>query len=478
MKRDACPPAAFIAPDGVNREAVGDLYDRLSAHLLDALSDATNRPPMPTGDVAVPDSATPEHAADAERLDELVREAIEGSMNPAHPGYIGHMDSMPTTASVVGDAVAAGLNNNMLSVEMSPVFSRLEADVISEFTERFGLGDDAGGVLLSGGSLSNLQALAVARNHAFDAAESGVDSRAGQPVLFTSDVAHTSLQKAAMVLGLGSDAVVPVETNADSQMRADALGDAIETAKARGDRPFCVVATAGTTTTGNIDPLPEIHEVAAAHDLWLHVDAAYGGALVFSEREGQRLAGIDRADSVTFNPQKWLYVAKTCSMVLFRDADVLETDFRIGAPYMGADDRLVNRGEVSVQGTRHADALKLWLSLQHIGERGYEGLIDESYRLAEPLVAGVRERDWLELASEPETNLVCFRLAPDWLDEAQYDALNEQAQHHLLDEAEVFLSLPTYRDSRWLRAVLLNPYTDESVIDRLFAELDRFVESR
>jgi glutamate/tyrosine decarboxylase-like PLP-dependent enzyme len=474
---DDCPPGAFADPTGDNAAAVRAVYECAVERLLEAVTGAADRPPLQT-DPQVPDATIPRTPSEWPALEKRLMAVVEGSMNPAHPGYIGHMDSLPTTASVVGDAVAAALNNNMLSVELSPVLSRLEADVVSEFADRFGLGPDAGGLLVSGGSLANLQALAVARNRALGGVTDGVVGTEGRPVLFASDVAHTSLRTAAMVLGLGTDAVVAVETDADSRMRAGALRTAIERAFQRGDRPFCVVGTAGTTTTGNVDPLDDIAAVAAASDLWFHVDAAYGGALVFSAAERSRLDGVERADSVTFNPQKWLYVAKTCSMALFRDASVLDSQFRVGAPYMRRDERLWNRGEVGVQGTRHADVLKLWLSLQHVGERGYEGLIDESYRLTDHFVSRVREREWLELASDPELNLICFRVAPDGVDESAYDELNGTAQRSLLREADVFLSLPTYRGSRWLRAVLLNPYTDEAVIDRLFDHLDGVVQRR
>jgi len=474
MNRSECPPEAFIAPDGHNRDSVRELYERFSDLLLAEMTSATSRSPFPE-DVTIPEPRTPDSSVDPTTLEARTAEAIEGSMNPAHPGYIGHMDSIPTIASILADSITAALNNNMLSVEMSPVFSRLETEVVEEFAERFRLGTDAGGVMLSGGSLANLQAVAVARNHVFGTDGRGLFEARGRPLLFASDVAHTSLQKAAMILGLGRDAVVPVETDEDSRLRVDALREKITQAVERGDHPFCVVATAGTTTTGNIDPLAEVYDIASKHDLWYHVDAAYGGALAFSAAHRDRLDGIERADSVTFNPQKWLYVAKTCAMVLFRDANVLRSDFRVDAPYMKGEERLVNRGEISIQGTRHADVLKLWLSLQHLGERGYEQLIDESYRLTNYLVSGIREREWVELASTPETNLVCFRASPDTLDEGEYDELNENLQQHLLREAEIFLSLPTYRGNRWLRSVLLNPYTDEEVLDRLFDGLDEFV---
>jgi glutamate/tyrosine decarboxylase-like PLP-dependent enzyme len=384
------------------------------------------------------------------------------------------MDPPPTTASVLGDAVAAALNNNLLSVELSPFCSRLEAALVETFAERFGLGPDAGGVLASGGSLSNLQALAVARSHVLGTGTDGwVGAGDGRPVLFASDVAHTSLETAATVLGLGTDAVVAVETDDGDRLRPDALAAAIGRARARGERPFCVVATAGTTTTGAIDPLAEAGAVAAREGLWYHVDAAYGGAIVLSERHRDDLDGIGRADSVTFNPQKWLYVAKTCSMALFADAAVLDDEFRVGVPYTEAGGRAVDRGEIGIQGSRHADVLKLWLSLQHLGERGYAALLDESYRLTAHLAAGVRARPWLELATEPETNLLAFRADPgaDGVDDP--DATTLALGEHLL-ERELFLSRPTYRGGRWLRAVLLNPYTDVATLDGLLAAVDEF----
>ena len=427
----------------------------------------------------------PEQSVDSDVLFGWVRSQLQASMNAAHPGYIGHMDSIPTTLSVIGDLLVAALNNNMLSVEMSPVFSRLEQVVMQQLAARFGLGASAGGVMVSGGSLANLQALTVARNVAFDAVDKGIVGLKEQPVFFVSEVAHTSMQKAAMMMGLGASSAIPLKTNANSQIEIEDFKAKLAQSQQRGQLPFAVVATAGTTVTGSIDPIEQIANVARSHRLWLHVDAAYGGALAFSADRRHLLAGISQANSVTFNPQKWLYVAKTCAVVLFKQFELLDRYFRISAPYMGEDQQWPNLGELTVQGTRHPDILKLWLSLQHIGIAGYTEIIRHNYALTEQFVRAVKARPYLALASEPQMNLVCFRLAPKDADDETCDRLNSELQHHLLNKcqdsarnlAPVFLSLPTYRGNRWLKAVLLNPYTQPDTIETLFNSIDRFAQS-
>jgi glutamate/tyrosine decarboxylase-like PLP-dependent enzyme len=152
----------------------------------------------------------------------------------------------------------------------------------------------------------------------------------------------------------------------------------------------------------------------------------------------------------------------------------LSAAFRVDAPYMQADENFINLGEISIQGTRHAEVVKLWLTLQHIGKSGYATLIDDSYTLTEQFVAQVQQRPFLELAGEPDMNLICFRGAPDWLPARDWDDWNTQLQAHLLRDQGIFLSLPTYRDARWLRSVLLNPYTGKAEIERLFGAIDRF----
>lgn len=474
MNKTQLPETAFVDPHGDNREQIDGLFARAVEIVVSVVSGASSRPPLPEAGTRSDLASIPKVPVSDEVVLQELHELLVSSMNAAHPGYIGHMDSMPTTASILGEFASAMVNNNMLSAEMSPAFSHLEPLLLREFAGLFGLPAGSGGVLASGGSVANLQALAVARNAAFGCLEEGVVGLGKRPAIFASDAAHTSLQKAAMLLGLGTSSVIKVPTNAGAQMDESALEREISRIRRAGRAPFCVVGTAGTTVTGNVDPLAKVGTIARKHGLWFHVDAAYGGALAFSDKHRYRLTGIELADSVTFNPQKWLYVAKTCAMVLFRDANVMQTAFRIGVPYMRDQEDLTNLGEVSVQGTRHAEVLKLWLSLRHLGRRGYEQLIDESYLLTERFVREVEKRPFLEMASKPEMNLICFRSAPGWIPSEKLDRWNVDLQTRLLLEGNVFLSLPLHRGHRWLRAVVLNPYTDRKTITNLFRYLDEF----
>ncbi|MFH7242893.1 MAG: pyridoxal phosphate-dependent decarboxylase family protein [Spirulina sp.] len=467
------PIHAFVHPLGHNREAIEAIMQTVSQGIVDYLATAGTQVPLPPGDELPYRPIPAQPVAWATLMDDL-KGVMAGAMNPAHPGYLGHMDPLPSTVSILGDWVAAALNNNMLSVEMSPLLSRLEPLLMAEIAQLFGLGERAGGLLVNGGTLANLQALTVARNVNLGCLKTGLAGH-GNPVILASEMAHTSIQKAAMVLGLGLEGVILVPAP-QGQMDVEALETLIRQALADGKRPFAIVATAGTTVTGNIDPLPAIQRLAQIYDLWFHVDAAYGGALAFSPAHRYRLTGIERADSVTFNPQKWLYVTKTCASVMFRDLSLLHSHFRIPAPYMNSETDWVNLGEISIQGTRHPDILKLWLSLQHLGQSGCASLVDHGYHLAAAMVDHIRQRPYLTLATEPEMNLVCFRGCPPHLQSDQWDDWNAGLQQFLLTEAQIFLSLPQWRGQRWLKAVLLNPFTTADHLATLFDQIDRYTQ--
>lgn len=473
MKTGVFPVDSFIEPNGKNIKEVKLLIEAVMNLVVDHAANSESHPPL------LPDFTEQlfdKFSLDGVPIKELLLQLetiLKYSMNPLTPTYMGHMDSIPTLISCLSEFVTTALNNNMLSFEMSPVFSKMEVQVLQQLTQMFGLGRNAGGVITSGGSLANLQALAVARNSILQVKENGLTSLTKQPVILVSEASHTSLHKAAMLLGIGTSSIIPVQSNLHSQMDTQDLERKIPILIQEGKQPFAVVATAGTTVTGSIDPLLPISEITKKHGIWLHVDAAYGGALVFSEKYKSLLSGIEQADSITFNPQKWMYVAKTCAMVLFKNRDLLERDFRISAPYMN-ETEFTNLGEISVQGTRHADILKLYLSLQHIGLKGYENLINQSFLFAKEFTSQVKKRSYLELSGESNTNICCFRLFLKEYQQKQQDQLNLKLQQFLLKNQNVFLSLPTYRGKRWLRAVLLNPFISPLTIQQIFEKIDEF----
>jgi len=468
---------AFLNPHGDNMQQVRSLLQDVLNQTIDDLSAARELPTVPTEWANIPtDKLLPQSPASPAELVSACRDMLRGSMNPAHPRYLGHMDPLPSTSSIAASLITAAVNNNLLSREMSPLFSELEQRLLHSLAGLFGLPETAGGMLQSGGSLCNLQALTVARNVHFDVHTQGLAGISSPPVLFASERCHSSVQKAAMVLGLGTEAVIAIPTDARGKLRIDALEQELREARRSGKAPFAVVATAGTTVTGNIDPLPEVADLCERENLWMHVDASYGGAMVFSDQHRPRLSGIERADSVTFNPQKWCYVTKACALVLFRDEQVLDRAFRIAAPYMSLNEEHghVNLGEWGIQGTRAPDIAKWWLTLLQLGQSGLEELIGHSFRLTELLLSELREREYLEIATPPEMNIVCFRDCRAGDDEAARGEWNARLQPYLMATADTFFSLPYYRDSRWLKAVVLNPFTTANDFAEIFSAIDRF----
>lgn len=475
----------FIEPDGSNREEVRLLGYRFIDLLVDAASEASSHLPVPEEFGGRDPILAPYEPSTAGRaVDDLLavvkERVLDRVMNPAHPGYVGHMDSLASAVGIFSDAIVSACNNNMLSYEMSLAFTRMEREVLAWATRSFGWDARARGFLVSGGTLANIQAIWTARNAILPAAaEEGLAGQGRQPVLIASEHAHYSFLKAANLVGLGRSGLLRVEPRTDGRVRAADFDDAIEAAKRAGLLPFCVVGIAGTTVTGQIEPLPEMAAVARRHGLWFHVDAAYGGSLVLSKANRPKLAGCELADSITWNPQKWLYVPKTCASLLYRDGGVMDATVRERFVYGREEDagERPNLGEFTIQGTRRVDVLKLWLTLEHFGTDYLGELIDEHLARARWLADRIRETPELELIAEPDLSIVCFRARPrgvDPADGAAMDAVQARVQREVAKGGDGWISMPVYRGRRVLRAVILHPRCDESVLSRL---LDDVIEA-
>jgi glutamate/tyrosine decarboxylase-like PLP-dependent enzyme len=483
----------FIEPDGGNREAVRRLGYRFIDLLVEAFSSAGERPPFDRDPAGMPASYAP--SLEGRGIDELwpeLERIVRHGMNPSHPGYLGHMDSIASTIGIFSDALVSALNNNMLAWEMSPLFTELERRLTRWACSLFGLGEGEHrtrsgptGHLVSGGTLANMTALLVARNSRGGTEgvieTQGLFGLAKAPVFLASENAHFSFQKAANLLGLGRDGWVRVPADERGRVRIDAMAEAVDRVRREGRRPFCVVGVAGTTVTGSFDPLEAIGDLARREGLWFHVDAAYGGAVALSDSLRGRLAGIDRADSITFNPQKWLFVPKTCASVLFRDAS--EVDRHLREPFVyGTSNRDanggagMNLGEWTLQGTRRVDALKLYLTLEHFGRARLASIIEHGCDLARRFAAKIEAHPELQLVQPPDLNIVCFRYRglphwPEWSEDSPIDRLNARIQERIERAGHAWLSLPRYGSRRFLRAVILHPRCDDGLLDRLLDEV-------
>lgn len=376
----------------------------------------------------------------------LQQQVVPGSMQVAHPRFFGHMDSGPLYVSVLADFLAAALNQNMLHREISPIASEMEEAVIQWLCRRADLEPGAGGTLVSGGFAANLTGIVLAQQ-----------KHPERRLLLASAQAHYSVQKAARLLGLPCE-TIPV----DAHFRLDAAALA-RRLKDLPEPPLAVIATVGTTSTGSVDPLPEIALLCKQHGLWLHVDAAHGGGALFSPAARARLAGVEQADSLTIDPHKWLLQPKGIGAILTPEPARLQQAFATAAPYLGQGGP-VSLGQLTLQGTRRWDSLRLWAAWQHLGDAGLAALVDRSLALTHYLTEAVARHPELEAAHTPDLNILCFRLRGA-------DERTEAARARLVERGEGYLSLTALGGRRWLRAVLLNPSTTPADIDAVLAAL-------
>ena len=308
-----------------------------------------------------------------------VQKVADFSRHNGHPRMFGYVQSSASFAGVMGDLLASALNQNVTSWRSAPAATTIEHQVVEWLKEMVGFRSDGVGLLLSGGSLANFAGLAVALRASTDVDlnQHGVAALAGKPRIYTSAMTHMSIGKAASMLGVGRDAIVTVPVNDAFQMDVRALASQIDADRAAGFHPVCVVATAGDVNTGAIDPLDAIADVCARAKLWLHVDGSYGALAARSPHVGGAMNALDRADSMSLDPHKWLFAPVDAGCLLVRDAAALQRAFSTGAGYI---DVIADRDmsefaywDHSPELSRRFRALKIWFLLKVHGARGDSG---------------------------------------------------------------------------------------------------------
>jgi aromatic-L-amino-acid/L-tryptophan decarboxylase len=407
-----------------------------------------------------------------ELLGHLRALVLESSMYPGHPGFLAYISGAGTVPGAAADLLAAGLNQNGGAFRLSPGATTIEEHLVRWLAGRFGLPAGAGGLVVAGGAVANLVGLKVARDRAGeDPRGSGV--RAGPPLAFyASTESHVVQQRAADLLGLGSEAVRLIAVDDRWRMRPDALAEALERDLAAGVVPAAVIATAGTTATGAIDPLPDIAELCERHGASLHVDACYGGPAALADELRPLLDGIERADSIAVDAHKWLYTPLLGGCVLVRDSRQLAASFATEATYVWLDEALREGVDLTLHGpdfSRGFAALRIWLSLLAHGRAAYGRRIAHDAALARYLGELVDDHPDFELMAPVSLSICCFRYAPAALggDEDRLDRLNERLMMAVMSDGRVYCSNAVLNGRFCLRACIVNFRTEAEHLELL-----------
>lgn len=411
-----------------------------------------------------------------EILEQFARDVAPHAMQIPSPRYFGQFNPTPLAIGVWADALCSALNQNAGAWRNGPTSALIEAQVIGWLCGLVGYAPHAFGVLASGGSEANLIALKCARDKmSSDICQRGVRAVTSDMTVYASEQCHFSVEKSVDILGLGRESLRKIDTDERFHIRLDLLREAIERDRREGRLPFCIVGIAGATSTGVIDPLPELAAIARENNCWFHADAAYGGGLAFSDKHKEQLKGIEQANSITFDPHKWMFVPFACGTTLVRDGgNVLRDSFDISPEYLsedrGGDDVQYDFFRYGQMGTRRFNSLKLWMAFKFMGKRGYAEAVDRHIELTHYLANRLDELPDFERTGESETAVCCFRYLPErvraLLPEDQ-DRVQQELQQRIEKSGKAFFPSTILHGRRALRVNINSYLTERRHIDDL-----------
>jgi aromatic-L-amino-acid decarboxylase len=427
-------------------------------------------PRVSPGDVR---AALPPRAPEQSEPFEAVFADFERVLVPAlthwnHPGFLAYFASSGSGPGVLGEMLAGALNQQAMLWKTSPAATELEAVALGWLRQLVGLPDGFEGVIYDTASVSTLHALAAARERAVPGVRTHGLAAAGRPLrIYGSEHAHSSVDKAAMTLGFGLEALRKIPADADFRMRADALAAAIDEDVARGMLPVAVTATIGTTSTTSADPVAAIAEVCEARGVWLHVDAAYAGVAAMVPELRPLYDGWERADSIVLNPHKWLFTPMDISVLFCRRMDVLRAAFSLVPDFLKTAEGeagVRNLMDTGIQLGRRFRSLKLWMVMRDFGAEGLRAVYREHVRLARLFASWVDTDPRFERVAPVPLSVVCFRLRGD-------DAINERLMERVNASGEVYLS-HTRLDGRFVIRLAIGHYrTEQRHVERAWALL-------
>ena len=473
-----------IAPRRVSPLAMGsDEFRALAAQLIDRmagfLDSIPDRPVTPAespADVRLvlgAERSLPQHGVDpALLLNHSADLLMEHSLLNGHPRFWGYVTSSPAPIGALAELLAAMINPNVGAWLLSPMASEIEAQTIRWIAQMLGYPDDCGGLFVSGGNMANFVCFLAARQ-----AKAGWSVRkegmSGSRLrAYCSVETHTWIQKAADISGLGTDAIRWIPVDREFRMDVIALREQLGRDIAAGEKPFLVVGSAGTVSTGAVDPLPELAALCREFDLWFHVDGAYGALAAVLPDAPAALAGLREADSVAVDPHKWLYAPLEAGCALVRNPEKLREAFAYHPAYYHFGVEAINYFDIGPQNSRGFRALKVWLALQQVGRQGYEQMISDDIRLARAMFERIPQYPELEALTQ-SLSITTFRYVPQDLDPGEEKAerylnqLNQELLTRLQGSGEAYLSNAVIHGKFALRACIVNFRTSLEDVEAL-----------
>ena len=477
------PPRPQLAPaDDLTEAADIDISKAIAPLLEQRYRSPIIRPSKATDVAALIDASFPQGGDSLESLVTQITNATDHyPRRNTHPGFFGWIAPSGLPSDPLAHAMVSVLNENLGGYWASPVGTTIEKTVIRWLADLAGFPPRAEGVLLSGGSISNMAGIAsaFARRYGPEYREKGLCAfgKSGQPVILCSRAAHFSIRRAAVMLGVGTDNIVAIDTDDAFRMRVDRLDEALQ----QQHNVVCVVATAGTTNTGAIDPLEDIAKLCQAHDVWLHVDAAYGGGGLMSAELRPRYRGIEQADSVVMDMHKWFFQSLGGSLLLYRDASWARQLFFESSDYLGAPAEATPEEymffHIAPELSRRFRALPFYIAMRCYGidRLGRNAL--HNVQCAEYLANLVRQQDELELIVPPQLSILCFRFKPDGLDAAEIDRINSAIRDQIQLEGDYLMSATRVHERPVLRVCIINHATRAEHVEGLLASVLRIGRS-
>uniref|UniRef100_UPI003F49853D pyridoxal phosphate-dependent decarboxylase family protein n=1 Tax=Streptomyces chartreusis TaxID=1969 RepID=UPI003F49853D len=457
------PSPSSVPPPSALDDRASVLKDL--AHYLNAAWESfdhprTREPELDAGLLTRLSGALPTQPGDIRAALNDAVSVLESSVSPSRPLFLAYIGSSGLEVGVLASALAAAYDANLATAAGA-------ADLLDEQAVRW-IADFVGfpmgeGHFTSGGQTSNLTALLTAREQALPGArKEGVAGYRG--TVYCSDEAHHSIARAVEAAGLGRQALRSIATDEQSRMRVDALAEALTRDRAEGFTPVAVVATAGTTLTGAIDPLAAIADVCETEGVWMHVDGAYGVPAAGTSTAGHWFTGLDRAHSVTIDAHKWLGMQKSCSIILLREQGLLRTAFGHEERYMLHEEDAGNPVDHTLEYSRPFRSLRLWLSMRVHGAEQFRAWIEKTLANAVLLTEAVRAHDSFELLHEPMLSTVCFRHVLPGMSDSDLDAHNERLARAMQADGRVFLAPAIVDGNTCLRVCFVNFRTPPDVV--------------